>query len=288
VEKLWNMLFQTDRFLSLMLGTPYALADTDCNPSSKIEKTIQRLAVLVGKVIDHTKNKQSISCSSILEIDKDLRNFYSQLLTDPRRHPPPPLSLSNTSLKGPEVELPILFFHQALLMLHLPWMLRSLNDTSLEYSRSCCFQSARAILLLFQESRVTNSRLSENKCAPIDLVAFVAAAILCLGQFGYAPTTDDASHVTGDNVLIHWVMGGFKRIRTQIASESIENLNELIRLRDEWGRAESVPSKISIPFLGEVLIPENPTTRSTNTFLLVHAGLWAQTHPIHAIWSTQL
>jgi hypothetical protein len=249
------MLFQTDRFISLMMGAPYAVSDTDCNSSPKVGKHMLRLAVLVGKVIDHTKSPGLTSYLSVLETDKELIDFSSQMLKDPWRHPPRHMPLPKTSRKSPEVELPVLIFNQARLMLHLPWMLKSLTEAGLEYSQSGCFEAARAIIQLFKDNRLTDDHFSGSKCAPIDLITFVAAATLCLGQFGYAPGTEDASVSKRDEELIESAMAGFKRMRTIIASQSIENLHDLIKLQNEWSRGESVPSKISIPLIGEVIIP---------------------------------
>jgi hypothetical protein len=266
------MIFQTDRFISLMMGTPYAVFDTECNISFKSENPMQRLAVLVGKVIDRTKTPRSTSYSSILETDEELINFGSQMIRELWEHPPPSASFVKTSLKSPEAELPILFFYQARLMLHLPWMLRSLNEAGFEYSRSGCFEAARDIIHLFKDNRVTDNRVGMYKCAPIDLVAFVGAAILCLGQLGYAPGVDDASRSEKDQELVQSVIGVFQKMRTNIASQSIDNLKELIKLQDEWDRGKSVPSRISIPFLGEVSIPEKVSNHFEEHFPVRMAG----------------
>jgi hypothetical protein len=250
------MMFETDRFISLMMGTTYSVPDTGYNNSSRVARPMQRLAVLVGKVIDHTQHPRSTSYSNVLETDKELIDFGTHLLENPWKHGPPPMSFSKGSPKRPEVELPVLLFYQARLLLHLPWTLRSSTHAGFEYSRSSCFEAARAIIRLFKNNRVTEHNFGENKCAPIDLIAFVAAAILCLGQFGYAPYTDNGSRSTRDEELVQSVIEGFKRMRTNIASQSIDNLKELTELKGKWSRGEPVPTKISVPYLGEVIITE--------------------------------
>jgi hypothetical protein len=286
-------MFSTDRFFSLTLGTSYAVAEDDCNMQSgegsprdpAFNHQMHHLTSLVEKVIDHTKAPRSVPYWSILAIDIDLEHFGSQLPKDPWTFPPAPSPHRKPPFKGPEMGIIVLVFFQARLSLHLSWMLGSLSDSGLDYSRSGCFESARTIVRMFNATRGANSRFPVNKCAPIDLVAFVAAAVLCLGQFGYAPGSDDANRLEEDEEMVKSAMEVFGRLRNDIARQSISNLKQLVDLQDKWDSGQEVPSSISIPFLGSVTIPDRALDSFGHHF---SADAVASTTPGQAEFNNQI
>jgi hypothetical protein len=255
-----------------MLGTSYAVSEDDYSITSGegfpddplFGQAMQYLVSLVGKVIDHTKKPRAVSYSSILAIDIELEHFGSQLPKDPWKFPPPAPGDHHSEIpfKRPEMGLMVLLFFQARLQLHLSWMVGSLNDRGLDYSRSGCFESATTIVQMFKDVRGANSHFPIHKCAPVDLVAFVAAAVLCLGQFGYAPASDDANRLEEYGEMVKSTIEVFGRLRTDVARQSISNLKQLVELQDKWDAGEPVPRRITVPFLGSVDIPE----RRKNSF----------------------
>ena len=80
-DMIWWAIFQTDRFSSLMLGTPYSISESHCNMGFRGKDLradftpfgfICRLALIVGKVIDQLHSLSDAPHTLAMAIDQEL------------------------------------------------------------------------------------------------------------------------------------------------------------------------------------------------------------------------
>jgi hypothetical protein len=264
---LWRIVFQTDRYTSLMINRPYSVTDAQCNitcngsapdPMAKSYDPMTILAILVGKVLDNRQIPNASSYSSVLEIDRELNFFGSQMPAEPWKIDPSDKRKSRgTRFRVVGGHITHFIFFQAKLILHFPWMLKSTTDPDLEYSRTSCVEAARGILRLFQVRG--GLQLAEAvrpyKSSPEDFIGFIAAATLILCQAGYGPLWEDPTQLQEDQGLVCSADQIYRRTPTKAARQISSVLQKMNRLREGHGGIESAPTKLLIPFLGDVMIP---------------------------------
>lgn len=279
-DSIWWSLYQTDRFLSLMLGLPYGVPDAHVDMhfySKDTELDSQRdfmlkISVLAGRVIDRTQAVQELSLASALELDQELDTLaesvpdgwwdtQSQII---KTIDPVQLVVLRERL------LAQICFQQLRVYLHLPFMLRSAsvpNASKFAYSRAACFSASRELLRLYHFLRGgTGEPLYE--CKVIDFLGFTAAVLIMLGLLGYARLSTKDNPTDYQNViqeeqdwrLIEITMDIFGRASTEkggkVASQSLKVLQQLARVRnhDLEGEDEGCTSKVVIPYFGTISI----------------------------------
>jgi hypothetical protein len=269
-KRLWRMVIQADRFMSLTLKKPYSGSaggyelgstgsvedSTDRNPKPD-ESRMMNLALLVGRVLDMVRSDQPPPYSSVLALDLELNHFGSCMPSEPWHADPelvqPPEGLS---LKAADKQFKHILFLHTKLVLHLQWMLKYPTDTSLEYSRLSCLDASRGIIRLCQSIRKWDLDLtSANKCTPHRLMSFTAAATLILGQMGSISEWDNVQQFQEDEELVKCVIEAFSKIPTKTGQQSTFILGQLIQLRNRQVSGQEMPSKITIPLIGTVDIP---------------------------------
>ncbi|KAF2090645.1 hypothetical protein K490DRAFT_34348, partial [Saccharata proteae CBS 121410] len=205
LKNIWWHLFQGDRFLSLLLGLPYGIADNHCDlqfpvPSPNsclVEQTghfMVKIALLAGQVIDRTQGVRDLSFASALEIDQRLDILAGEVCAGFWSPQEPPLNDNTKMAQMRDCLLAQICFHQLRVYLHLPFMLKSTNDPKLSYSRTACFGSSRDLLRVYQHLRDVNG-IPLYECKVIDFLGFTAAVIIMLGLLGYGrhPTPNPSS-----------------------------------------------------------------------------------------------
>jgi hypothetical protein len=267
---LWKMVFQTDKFLSLMVRSPGIVSDINSKvvfdnvetiAEASPENGMMKLAILSGKVLEITKTIPS-SYPAVLEVDQQLNLFASQLPQGPLTGPVFPLKPQGPGkMKHAERNLMQLQLLQAKLMLHIPWMLRSMDDPGLAYSRSSCFEASRGIIRIFKVHRT--SEMSEKfflfKTSPADWMAFIATAVLIFGRMGFST---DPNQIAEDEASIESIIDLYRNMENEFATKSATVLQELREWRDNPARDPTKPSKVTIPVLGDIIIPgPSPTVR---------------------------
>jgi hypothetical protein len=266
-DLLWHGLFQADRFSSLTLGAPYAVADSLCNMTFagnhlplnlSTAGFISKLALIAGKVIDRTHHFLDSSYTTLLETSHELTAMGAQMPRDywDLDHPAPKDMRQATLWQ--EKTIGHMIFHQTKLVLHLPYMMKAVINTDYGYSRDMCFDSARDLLMLFHKMRApVNARA--NKCKAVDYTAFMATVALVLGLLAYGEAAYDPSRGESDWAIIDTTMDLFKVISDKpfgkVASQSYLALQKLTKFRNHGPEADqNVETKVVIPFFGTICV----------------------------------
>lgn len=189
-QNFMGALFETDRFMSLLMGLPYAVDDnfseklTQERLMSPIDITSQmralrRMAALVaGKVNDRNSSTSEGKESAIYSLQQTLDDaastmppewWYVHIHSDP----------SNDTQSSHEHLLSQLWFYQVQSFLHLPLMLKPASDARYERSRLVCLSSSRNLLRVYHAMRQPHLAPYSSKC--VDFQALIAAVLVLLG-----------------------------------------------------------------------------------------------------------
>jgi len=263
-EELWKLAFQTDRFMSLMLQKPYAISNAQCKifyaSNGQVSNTphldlMMRLAVLIGKVLDITETTQEPMYISVLAIDQELNQLWSEMFLElwesnsfQLRDP------GEAKFKSVKQQFGSLVILKARLILHLPYLLKFPGDPGLEYSQTSCINAARGIIQLFTGYRKPEFAGKNNTktSSPVDLLGFLATAALVILQIGDSSSYENVKQFGEDCNRIDEVLEVFKEMSTTIGNQYCSILIDLIQLRHQSARGEELPRKVSIPFIGVV------------------------------------
>lgn len=193
-ESIWWALYHGDRFLSLLLGLPYAISDAHCDLTMPDlgearylhpMNAITKLSQLAGRVIDRNQGIAEQSFAWALQLDQELEDLwkkldpawldYSDLLSDPEKN----AAELRERLMGQ------MMFHQIRVYLHLPFMLKSASNPRFTYSRTACLNGSRDVLRLYQALR-TGGVQPLYECKAIDFIGFTAAVLVQIGLLNFA------------------------------------------------------------------------------------------------------
>jgi hypothetical protein len=185
-------LFQLDRFTSITLHTPYHLSDIHCNLTFKGKELpivqestgfLTRLAILGGKVIDRSHSTKDSTFASLLAIDQELTRLSGHMPQEywelekyaPKDFP--------GERRWTERAMGQLMYYQTRMVLHLPYLLRSITNASFEYSREACISTARSILRQYHIMR-DPANLHAYRFKTMDFASIIAAAVIVIGLVG--------------------------------------------------------------------------------------------------------
>ncbi|EKG14597.1 hypothetical protein MPH_08227 [Macrophomina phaseolina MS6] len=279
-DSIWWGLYQTDRFLSLMLGLPYSIPDAhvdmhvhrqDGEPGQHREFLL-KISVLASKVIDRTQTVHEPSLASALEVDHELDALAESMPADWSETQNQILSSIDPvqTIYLRERLLGQICYQQLRVYLHLPFMLKSAsasNASKFAYSRSTCFSASRELLRLYHFLRGGNGD-PLYECKVIDFLGFTAAVLIMLGLLGYArvstkDSADDYHNVVQEEQdwrLIEITMDIFGRASTEkggkVASQSLKVLQQLSSARGYHmlNDAEECSVRVVIPYFGTITI----------------------------------
>jgi hypothetical protein len=277
------MVFNTDCFVSLTMGSPCGTSETQCKPPSTTESTPTQphfskslLSRLIAKVLNLMQSSESPSYWSVIAIDQEMNHFEAEILS------------KSFGLKQPRLRhLDYLMFYHARLVLHLPWMLKSQNVPSQAVAYSCwsALETARAILQIFEAHRtagVAAMRNDPTKSTPEDALGFLAAATLVIAQMGFAELSQET--IAEDNLLINTTLQLYGAMATKLGMESATILQKLCRRRNDFKAGKVVPGNFSIPFVGVLDTPRKISILSMvpNSNIPFHASLAGPSNSIQA------
>ncbi|KAF2671505.1 hypothetical protein BT63DRAFT_423707 [Microthyrium microscopicum] len=266
-------LFQHDRFSSLLLGTPYGVPDIHCNLTFKGKDIpllmshqgfLTRLAMFAGRVIDLTHGLHESSFSALIAIDNDLTRFGNQM----------PPEFWTVEREAPEDYMAWLqkilgqiLYHQTRLILHIPYMLKSVTNNGFEYSRDTCFESARSMIAVYLVMRDPCNR-HVYKAKFLDFVNFMALVTLIIGlvsanQTPNSPTSAnnplaDKKRQAEDWDTVDTCIEVYQRISDQpfgkVARQSYRALQQLTKFRNGPVEGEESGVKVVVPFFGTITL----------------------------------
>ncbi|KZP00743.1 hypothetical protein CALVIDRAFT_533077 [Calocera viscosa TUFC12733] len=263
---IWWRIYESDRYLSLLLGLPYAINDAHCNltiddadEAETPELFRRRVTRLSGRVIDRNQNFNGLDLTLTLELDQELEDLG-------RRMPTRWWDVSQAEHEGCASHYDRLmsqyWYHQVRMLLHLPFLLRSLTDARFEYSRLLCLESSRQMLRRYNQLRGQRST-GAYLCKVIDFQAFTAAVLLLLHLVGTGrlwPAGEQRSDVeqnVQDSSYIDQTIAHLRMVveveHSLVAAQALEVLDSLQRARK--GPSDKCSNKtLVIPFFGTVTI----------------------------------
>ncbi|OAP57141.1 hypothetical protein AYL99_07878 [Fonsecaea erecta] len=151
----WWTLYLGDRFLSILLGLPYAISDdsflvTYANEASQAgHATLPfaiRLGMLTGRVIDQVQSRQGPKFSEILDIDDELISLASTQTRYWWDHKVPAVSRSTDLDEFRERLISQTQYFLTRIYLHLPYLLKSPTSHLYASSRLMAIESAKELL----------------------------------------------------------------------------------------------------------------------------------------------
>jgi hypothetical protein len=245
-------LYSLDRFFSLNLGMPSAIADEHCNliyQGQSIDKLattegfVLRLSHITGKVISHL---DGCSSSSIHDLGNELTQFAADM--------PPDFWISGPYQSTVDWQLRILChltFYRIEFALYLSYLQES-TDSRLTPQCDRCIDASRKFLQTYITFRHPSNKFAEN-CRVYDSVACAAAIVLLLGIWVYETPDMETFQASGDWELIGSSMEFLRRISDRpgevVAVRSYQALQQLTQSQS-MGRdvLQSSAKKFKIPF----------------------------------------
>ncbi|EJU00963.1 hypothetical protein DACRYDRAFT_89383 [Dacryopinax primogenitus] len=261
----WWRIYEGDRYLSLLLGLPYAVCDAHCNLTIDEEDEAEtpelfrrRITRLAGRIIDRNQNFNGPDLTLTLEIDQELEELG-------RRLPPRWWDVTQAQHEGRASHydrlMCQLWYHQVRGLLHLPFLLRSLTDVRFEYSRLLCLESNRQMLRRYIQLRI-DRHSAAYMCKVIDFQAFTSAVLLFLHLVGMGKLwpegeqrTDEAQNAEDSAYIdqtIHFLRCASVEEHSMVATQALEVLESLQQARNmsNDGKCRCTNKTLVIPFFG--------------------------------------
>ncbi|MCJ1311980.1 hypothetical protein MMC25_005654 [Agyrium rufum] len=264
----WTQIWQADRHLSLILGLPYAVPDSQINwdPSDvgnasfggmPQAKLVSRLSIIAGHVIDCTQSGGDAQYADIMKVEQELEEAKKLL--------PDTWWTATTTQETSISDIYDMFMSRIMLnnvrkLAHLPFMLKSYTDRRYDYSRFACLESSREMIAAYQVLR-SDVRAILNTCNLIDFIVFTAAMIVVLDLFSHsAPTSrHDPVDEQRDWLIIESVAQDFARLETDtncsvVAKQASRLLSNILDARVYGCPADEAGCEALIPYFGKIKI----------------------------------
>lgn len=275
---IWCHLILGDRYLSLILGLPYSVAEHFVTPyipaaglppgtANAGENYVGKMLPIISKINDRNQSVVPMGYSATLQLDQELEELHNA--QDPMwwsldPHPGVAAEEHFDRLQA------VFFHHQARVLLHMPFMLRSSADRRYQYSHAAALEGAREMIRIYDALR-TNKAVGPFICKLIDFQSFTAAMLLLLNLCGYSqhqrgsnsqpPDHEQDQH---DSELIDRTITLLKDAAKEaggvVAAQSAQALDMLARVRQggcDEEKVEQCPGEtcqVSIPYFGTISI----------------------------------
>jgi hypothetical protein len=181
---LWNALWRQDRHLSLCIGLPYAVPEafiTNQNHSegSTVQDTVMhRMNLVCGHIVDRdisgreSSYLETAKMTEEMELLKELipKEWWALGDADEDEDQTVPLGITFWQ------RATLFFYHNNLMLIHLPYLIKATQDKKYEYSRLVVLESARKMVETYQGIRTYGG--VPIICDFLDFAAFSAAMIL--------------------------------------------------------------------------------------------------------------
>ena len=289
-QRFMGSMFETDRFMSLLLGLPYAMDDrfTDKLATEVIGdhpdimtrvRALRRItAIASGHVNDRNASSDPESVQATRNIQQSLTVAAASLPLDWWG-----ITSQTTDLKDPmlahENLMTQLWYYQTQALLQLPFMLKATSDPTLEQSRVTCLDSCRSLISIWSTLR-SNPVLSAYTCKCEDFQGLLGAIVLLVGLLQYAskglePT---GSSFDADMALIEITKETFRYARQQqggnIAKQGLHVIDTLSSFLEDAGQGRDEPNNASlfVPYFGMISVQAGPVWAMKDTTRQVDAS----------------
>lgn len=265
--KIWCQLVCTDRYISLILGLPYAVSDVSFAPQvemcmraqgSALDMYMLQLGSMSGKIIDRNQNSEEPCLPTTLRLEQELEDIEKKTPGDwwdaDAHH--------NTKDDRYQERIIMQFTHHTLrLFLHLPFMLKSSTDRRFQYCHTAAVESAQNGLQLY---KVLRTGIKPYLCKISDFFAFMMTMLLVIHLVGHSgESTNHSSEEQDDRDwdLIHEVTNILRQAGTEnggtVAAESANILGKLIDCYANEGPSDQIwnnTCKITVPYFGTITV----------------------------------
>lgn len=270
----WAYLCELDLYTSLLIGLPYAASGCTLRSDIRSKRGTtswfqSRLLRLSAQIIDRNQAGLELSTSQTEDLQKEAalaaydmdREFWDA---------PNELSLQNLNrLQYMENVTLQLWYHQIRVFIHMPLMIKSIENPLLEDHKIACLAGCREALRIYRIMRSDPlAAFSLEKL--IDYQSFIYTTLLILGQFDLGPSSDSQTpRQYRDWELIDSTLEILRRASSTsnnaIAGQAVEGLEALASLARGSNARASQPSslhveckmndcKVSVPFSGTITI----------------------------------
>ena len=159
----WLQIWQGDRYLSLILGLPYAAPDShlDMSPieqpqvgegsrGQQAQRFMMRMTIPTGRIIARNQDIQTATFADTMTIDEELEKCKDTMPQDWWDAEPAPHASAREVFETCTAKF---LYHNVRKLLHLPFMLKAPADRRYDYSRLATLESAREMLRIYQLMR---------------------------------------------------------------------------------------------------------------------------------------
>ncbi|MCJ1341442.1 hypothetical protein MMC09_006738 [Bachmanniomyces sp. S44760] len=262
-ESAWRSLYQLDRYMSLLLGLPYAIADDhydlgssdpDVNPTEIYQR---KLSVIAGQVIDRNQAGSTPSLAVTMEIERRLDALAKSM---PSQWWDVASAQASGTIDMEEFYTRFMaqFWHQQIrAFLHLPFMLQSIADQQFEYNRVACFEASRELIQKYHALRMDDGS-AFNMCRVIDQGGLTAAVLLLLGLLGYGKMSSahNPEQEELDWKLVEITKNVFRRASAEQGGEHAFQALQLLDTLSAARQQEHSPEGSTKPkFAGKMIVP---------------------------------
>ena len=274
-------LFTGDRYMSLMLGLPYALSDAQCDIDRMIKECnyepfphfsarhLVSTSRLTGKLIDRSQNPELATADSTLQCDQELEELARSLPALPSH-----AAVTDPFDRAYYLSLAHFVHHLIRSVLHLPFFLKAGTDRRYEFNRQAALESAREMIHAYLVLRASAAG-GYCVCKTVDFQVFTACVMLLLNRFGFARlpgAVRDPVREHQDEKLILEVKGLFEqaggaaqgRAGDNVQDQGAKLLGMFMHCHEEGGDAAACPDEagpcngealqVVVPYFGRITI----------------------------------
>ncbi|KAJ9614990.1 hypothetical protein H2200_001064, partial [Cladophialophora chaetospira] len=253
----WWTLYLGDRFLSVLLGLPYAISDNhftvtltqDPNQVGHASRSFAiQLAVLMGRVIDQVHSRNGSKLSEVMDIEDELETLAGTNSKAWWDFSIP--SVAGTAVKNDLRERLMcqMQFYLTKVFLHLPYLLKSASSQLYNGSRLIAIDSARGLILRYQALRSSIDSEPLFDCQSLDFVGFMGAVVLLLGTYRSNTLPEDVKLMQKTMKVLQQLAPSQEN---HLAHQCESTLRALLAIcLPDQRHGSSIPSEIHIPYFG--------------------------------------
>lgn len=266
---LWWIIFEADRYIAMVLGLPYGIANKHCDLEtdniealgvSPEEIYMRKLAIIAGDIIDRNQASKSPAFTATQEIDEKLEALASEMPASWWKIPTSPWSGEPRRLARLNTRVLAQFYHyQFEALLHLPFMLRSADEPRFNYNKSGCLKASREMICRYMVIREQYANFHFVRKIT-DFQAFTAVMILLLNlleprsaQGDYTQQQRDAQDWQEIEKVMHIFSDKTAGIDNAVATQGIKVIKTLSAIGRNGGQS-SGSMKLAIPYFGTISI----------------------------------
>lgn len=269
LRHIWWIIFEADRFIAMLLGLPYGIANKHCGLETGVVEAAglsreeiyrRKLTIVAGDIIDRNHASKSSAFTATQEIDEKLEALASEMPAEWWGLPALPCSSEPEKLAHLNSRVRAQFLHyQCETFLHLPFMLRSAAEPRFIYNKSVCLKATRELIRRYMVLRELYASY-HFVCRVTDFQAFTSVIILLLNLLEPRSSQDDYTQQQRDaqdwqeiDKVMHIFSDKTAGIDNAVATQGIKAIKALSAIGRNGGQ-NSGSMKLAIPYFGTLSI----------------------------------